>query len=221
MSLICYKSRLGKQAVPSTFRCREGDTSLKDLKSTLHAPVKLHVGAALSLTSFPRHRELKYPTVHRTCAPRRRQRAKAEVALERHPAARGAACRRVLPGSWIAAPPLPPSPFLSGCTRPNPTTETTKWLPAASSRDPFVPFGFPNSVGPGYKWPGSAGGLSGDPAGPWRLGVEAGGGGVKGRPATESRRRREDGGHFVWVCCSAAAAGSRGSGAWRWVGQGS
>lgn len=161
------------------------------------------------------------PTVHRICAPRRRQRAKAEVALERHPAARGAACRRVLPGSRITAPPLPPSPFLSGCTRPNPTTETTKWLPAASSRDPFVPFGFPNSVGPGYKWPGSAGGLSGDPAGPWRLGVEAGGGGVKGRPATESRRRREDGGHFVWVCCSAAAAGSRGSGAWRWVGQGS
>lgn len=120
MSLICYKSRPGKQAVPSTFRCREGDTSLKDLQSTLHAPVKLHVGAALSLTSFPRHRELKYPTVHRTCAPRRRQRAKAEVALERHPAARGAACRRVLPAPGSPHPhchPARSSPDAQGPTQ--------------------------------------------------------------------------------------------------------
>lgn len=35
------------------------------------------------------------------------------MALERHPAARGAACRRALSGSGIAAPPPPPSPFPS------------------------------------------------------------------------------------------------------------
>lgn len=51
-------SRPGKQAVPSTFRCRKADISLKDLQSTLPALLRLHVGAALSLTSFPGHREL-------------------------------------------------------------------------------------------------------------------------------------------------------------------
>lgn len=101
---------------------------------------------------------------------------------------------------------------LSGCTRPNPRTETTKWLPAASSRDPFVPFGPPNSAGPGYRRPGPAQGLRGGPAGPQWPGTEHRGGGGPARPATESRRRREDGGHFVWVCCSAAAAGSGGRG---------
>lgn len=161
------------------------------------------------------------PTVRTTCAPRRRRRARALAALERHPAARAEACSRVPLGAGLAAPPAAQPAPLSGCTRPSPRTKNTKWLPAAPSRDPFVPFGLPNSAGPGDKWPGSAGGLRGGPAGPRRPGVEAGGGGVEARPATESRRRGEDGGHFVWAGCSAAAAGSGGSGAWRWVGQGS
>lgn len=181
------------------------------------------MGAALSLTRFPGHRELtempprcknlRYP------APAARK----GRGGPRAPPSGPRSCLQAGPlrlrdrRTPTATQPVP----LSGCTRPNPATETTKWLPAASSRDPFVPFRLPNSVGPGYKWPGSAGGLTGGPAGPRRLGVEAGGDGAKARPATESRRRREDGGHFVWVCCSAAAAGSRGSGAWRWVGQGS
>lgn len=82
-----------------------------------------------------------------------------------------------------------PAP-LSGCTRPNPKTKTTKWLPAAPSRDPFVPFGPRNSAGPWYKRPGSAGGLRRGPAGPRRPEVEAGEGGVRARPATESAAKR-------------------------------
>lgn len=188
--------------------------NLTDVLSTLQAPV--------SPATFPGQREVKFPHSARNL------RSPAPAAREDRggPRTPPSGLRR---GLQAGPPRLParrtptatqPVP-LSGCTRPNPRTKTTKWLPAASSRDPFVPFGLPNSAGPGYKWPGSAGGLRGGPAGPRRPGVEAGGGGVKARPATESRRRREDGGHFVWVCCSAAAAGSRGSGAWRWVGQGS
>lgn len=85
-----------------------------------------------------------------------------------------------------ARPPHPPPPArsLSGCTRPSPSAPTTKWLPAASSRDPFVPFGRPNSAGPASEGPGSAGGPRGGLAGPRRPGGEAGGPRVKARPAT-------------------------------------
>lgn len=141
-------------------------------------------------------------------------RCQAAAGPERHPAALRGTCRR---GPLLArcTPTAAQPASLSGCTRPNPRTETTKWLPAASSRDPFVPFGPPNSAGPGYQWPGAAEGLRGGPARPQRPGTEHRGGGGPARPATESRRRREDGGHFVWVCCSAAAAagsGGRGPG---------
>lgn len=151
----------------------------------------------------------RHPPARRTRAPRRRPRAEAQAALQRHPAARGEACSgaRSAPAAAPAAQPAP----LSGCTRPSPRTKNTKWLPAAPSRDLFVPFRLPNSAGPGAKGPGSAGGLRGGPAGPRRPGLEAGGGGIKARPATGSRGEEK----MAAILCGrqpAAAAGSRGSG---------
>lgn len=76
-------------------------------------------------------REHRHPSA-RNLRSRRRRRAKAEPAPERHPAARLEACRQ----NPAARPPHPPpARSLSGCTRPSPSAPTTKWLPAAASRD--------------------------------------------------------------------------------------
>lgn len=107
------------------------------------------------------------------------------------------------------------------CTRPNPRTETTKWLPAASSRDPFVPFGPPNSAGPGYQWPRTAGGLRGCSAGPQRPGTEH-----PGRRGTGPAGDRESAAERRWrpFCVGLLLRrrrGQRRARAWRRVGQGS
>lgn len=143
----------------------------------------------------------------------------AAVAPERHPAARGAACRRVHAAPGPPHPHRHPARPLSGCTRPSPRTPQNGCrrlhhvtpLCLSGPRTPRDP----RTSGRGRRVaskeaPPERGGWGSRPGeaaeGPGR------------RPESAARRRWRP---FCVGRCSAAAAGSTGSGAGRRVGQGS